>query len=227
MEHTDTVWTQAEGEPGTRIDFFFRQAMPQIKDADELKVVMSIYYLLRQRQGVLPFVTYEDLASHAASVLKMDEPTVKRALDQAVNRGVILRGRMVVDGEWRDAYFANMDPDRGARGEVGARSGGSGDVTQERGEPQSIFTLYEQNIGMITPMVGEELKEARRQYPRQWIEEAFREAVMLNKRSWRYVVSILERWVREGKQSGASRQGARAHDPDKYIKGKYGHLVRR
>lgn len=227
MKHTDAVWTQAEGEPGTRLDFFFCHAVPQIDDANELKVVMSIYYLLSRRRGVLPFVTYDELASHAVSVLKIDEPTMRRSLEQAVGRGVILHGRMVVDGEWRDAYFANMDPDRGAKEEVEATSGRGSDVTQERGEPQSIFTLYEQNIGMITPMVGEELKEARRRYPRQWIEEAFKEAVMLNKRSWRYVASILERWVREGKQSGASRQGARAHDPDKYIKGKYGHLVRR
>jgi DNA replication protein len=70
----------------------------------------------------------------------------------------------------------------------------------------NIFTLYEQNIGMITPMIAEELKEAEKLYPPRWIEEAFKEAVTLNKRSWRYIARILERWASEGKDSGEHKR---------------------
>jgi DnaD/phage-associated family protein len=201
--------------------------MPQIQDADELRVVMSIYYLLSLREGGLPFVTYSELAAHVGQVLSMDETTLRRALEQASRRGVILHGKMEVGGRWQEAYFANLDSDREVRDEMERGAGQVDEGVEEPREPGSIFALYEQNIGMITPMIGEELKEARRRYPRKWIEDAFREAVVMNKRSWRYVASILERWAREGKQSGASRQGAKADDPDKYIKGRYGHLVQR
>jgi DnaD/phage-associated family protein len=91
----------------------------------------------------------------------------------------------------------------------------------------NIFALYEQNIGIITPMIAEELKEADKLYPPQWIEEAFKEAVTLNKRSWRYIARILERWASEGKDSGKHRRSIKKVDPDKYIKGRYGHLVKR
>jgi DNA replication protein len=91
----------------------------------------------------------------------------------------------------------------------------------------NIFALYEQNIGIITPMIAEELKDAERLYPPEWIEEAFKEAVALNKRSWRYIARILERWASEGKDSGEYKRDAKKGGPDKYVKGRYGHLVKR
>ncbi len=71
-------------------------------------------------------------------------------------------------------------------------------------ERPNIFALYEDNIGMINPMIAEELQEAEQLYPNPWIEDAFREAVSLNKRSWRYIARILERWEREGRSDGES-----------------------
>jgi DnaD/phage-associated family protein len=70
----------------------------------------------------------------------------------------------------------------------------------------NIFALYEQNIGPLTPLLAEELMEAEGRYPASWIEDAFREAVSLNKRSWRYALRILERWAAEGKTDEASRR---------------------
>ena len=61
-----------------------------------------------------------------------------------------------------------------------------------------MFALYEENVGAITPLIADELKDAEERYPPQWIEAAFREAVSLNKRSWRYIHSILKRWEAEG-----------------------------
>ena len=97
-------------------------------------------------------------------------------------------------------------------------------------EGLNIFALYERNIGILTPMVADELREAERLYPESWIEEAFKEAAVLNKRSWRYVARILERWATEGKDDGTVKRHPKAavdpDDPDKYWKGRYGHLAR-
>ena len=46
------------------------------------------------------------------------------------------------------------------------------------------------------------LKEAEELYPSAWIEDAFLEAVSHNKRSWRYIARILERWERDGRSDG-------------------------
>jgi len=66
-------------------------------------------------------------------------------------------------------------------------------------ERPNIYTLYEQNIGLLLPLVAEELREAEQEYPREWIEAAFREAVQQNKRKWSYIRAILRRWASDGK----------------------------
>ena len=71
-------------------------------------------------------------------------------------------------------------------------------------EPLNIFSLYEDNIGVLSPLIVDELKEAEQAYPQGWIEDAFREAVTRNKRSWRYVAKILESWEREGRTDGGA-----------------------
>lgn len=94
-------------------------------------------------------------------------------------------------------------------------------------ERPSVYALYEQNIGLLTPILAERLQEAEGRYPAEWIESAFEEAVTNNKRNWRYIERILERWAAEGKTSGKNGGPAeRSLDPDKYTKGKYAFLFR-
>ncbi len=74
----------------------------------------------------------------------------------------------------------------------------------------NIFVLYEDNIGLVTPMLAEELAAAADDYPPAWIERAFRLAVENNARNWRYVRAILERWARDGVDDEGHRRGAEA-----------------
>jgi hypothetical protein len=37
----------------------------------------------------------------------------------------------------------------------------------------NIFSLYERNIGLLQPLLVEELEEAEKLYPMDWVEEAF------------------------------------------------------
>jgi DNA replication protein len=67
-------------------------------------------------------------------------------------------------------------------------------------ERPNIFVLYEQNIGLLSPLIADELKDAADRYPAEWIEAAFREAVQYNKRKWSYIRAILRRWETEGRQ---------------------------
>jgi DNA replication protein len=91
----------------------------------------------------------------------------------------------------------------------------------------TIFELYEQNVGLLTPLLVEELREAAETYPPDWLEEAFREAVGYNRRHWRYVRRILEKWATEGRGdrgvAGGRPQAPR--DPRRYLEGRYGHLI--
>jgi DnaD/phage-associated family protein len=185
---------------------FFAQAVPKIQDVAELKIALYVAYLVLRKQDHPYSVTYEELLSYEP-VAAMGEETIRQALSSAAEHGALLHSTSNVDGVLTDVYSLPTD--------------------SRQPSAVNIFVLYEQNIGIITPMIAEELQEAKKLYPPQWIEEAFREAVTLNKRSWRYIARILERWASEGKDSGKHRRHIKKIDPDRYIKGKYGHLVQR
>jgi DNA replication protein len=187
-------------------DSFFTQAVPKIQDLAELKIVLYAAYLILQKQDRPYFVPYKELRSHELTAT-MGEKTLRQALNSAVEHGTLLHSTLNINGVLEDVYS----------------------LTDDSRQPPAvnIFTLYEQNIGIITPMIAEELKEADKIYPPQWIEDAFKEAVTLNKRSWKYVARILERWASEGKDSGEYRRDVKKNGSDKYIKGRYGHLVQR
>ena len=65
----------------------------------------------------------------------------------------------------------------------------------------NLIIAYEQNIGMVTPMISDRLKDAEDDYPLSWILEAIEIAVSANVRKWSYINGILKRWKVEGKDS--------------------------
>jgi DnaD/phage-associated family protein len=67
-------------------------------------------------------------------------------------------------------------------------------------DPPNAFRLYEQNIGPLTPLIADQITQAIRDYPADWIEDAIGEAVAYNRRSWRYIVRILENWKATGRR---------------------------
>ncbi len=216
-------------QPGSFVfvpDTYVGQVMRQVEDVVELKVTLLMFHLLTKSHDYPGYVTHADLVMRAASLLGLDAAACDSGIEAAVARGVFVRMSLSLDGEMSPVYLANLEADIVAIEQLKttAASGRSGAVASRT---PNIFELYEQNIGIITPMMAEELKDAQRTYPAEWIEEAFREAVKGRKQNWRYVSRILERWTSEGKGSGANRPGTVPDDPDKYVKGRYGRVVRR
>ena len=220
-------------------NLFFSALLPQISDITELKVTLYLLATLYRKRGYPRFVSLEELLGSASLMRSLSQAdgspaeTLVGALEMATKRGTILHLVLDKGGATEDVYFLNNESGRETvakiqRGELslpGLKARGQGYLDTE--EPPDIFTLYEQNIGMLTPMIAEELKEAERLYPADWIRGAVREAVTQNRRKWSYISAILERWSSEGRESGAHRRDSRKQDPDKYIKGRYGHMVRR
>ena len=73
--------------------------------------------------------------------------------------------------------------------------------TDEEVANPNIFILYENNIGLISAMIADQLKDAEAEYPNDWFAPAIQEAVNNNARSWSYVKAILARWKRDGYMS--------------------------
>ena len=220
-------------------NLFFSTLLPQISDIAELKTTIHLLGALYRKRGYPRFITYRELLTNKSLMRSLKQGTkppeeiLRQALEMAAKRGAFLHLILDRDGTAEDIYLLNTDSDRQTVAKIqsgelvldGLKGGGLPPADAE--EQPDIFTLYEQNIGMLTPMIAEELKEAEKLYPAGWINNAIKEAVSLNKRNWRYIARILERWSSEGKDSGAHKRDFKKTDPDRYIKQKYGHMVRR
>jgi DNA replication protein len=214
-------------------ELFFSELLPGIDTLAELKVTLHVFWLLARRRGQPPCVGGEELAGDrrlldglASSGLPPQE-ALRDALERAVARGTLLRATTGQGPDRRDWVFLNSEKGRQAVDDLLAgrwTPAGPGQPVQVEVQRPNVFVLYEQNIGPLTPLLAEELMDAERTYPASWLEDAFREAVELNKRSWRYVQRILERWAAEGKEHETSRRSDE-RDWRRFIEGDYADYI--
>ncbi len=71
----------------------------------------------------------------------------------------------------------------------------TGEIEKNMG---AITTTYESEIGQLTPMIADQLKEIAVDTPALWFKEACLEAVQNNARSLKYIRAILDRWKIDG-----------------------------
>jgi DnaD/phage-associated family protein len=219
-------------------NLFFSAVLPQIEDMAELKTTLYIMALLYRKRGYPRFVTFREISGGASlmsgfsGTAESPEDLLRKALKMAVERGTLIHLAMDRNGTPEDVYLLNTEADRQAvakiqSGEIKLAGLKGAELPYVETEEQpDIFALYEENIGMLTPMIADELRDAEKQYSQEWIRDAVREAVNQNKRKWSYISAILQHWSAEGRSDGAYQRDIKK-DPDKYIRGKYGHMVRR
>ena len=194
---------------------FFSELLPLVDNLAELKVILHLFWLIGRKTGKLRYARLDELSKDQrlleglATARLGGEAVLSDALERAVARGALLRVT-VRRGDATEAWY--MINSANGREVLERLRAGELDLLAELGEDVQlsserppIFVLYEQNIGLLTPMIAEELRDAEKTYPAEWIADAFREAVAMNKRSWRYVIRILERWRTEGRGSGSKR----------------------
>jgi DNA replication protein len=222
-------------------DIFFSKLLPEIDNPFELKLTLLFFRIIYPKKGFPVYTSFHELRNNdfIQQILKNDENSpeeiLETALEAMVKRNIIISlpaAGGVID---ETIYFLNTEANRDAVTKLKSGELQIPGIKPERNmpvnrapEPTDNFKLYEENIAVLSPMIAEEIKEAENTYPSVWIGDAIREAVKSNKRNWRYIQSILERWSAEGKSDGTHRRNIKENtDPDKYIKGKYGHIVQR
>lgn len=224
-------------------DFFFTDLLPLIDDLAELKLTLHCFWLLNEQEGRLRYLRGSDLRGDEILLeslnldndLRTPQQALEDALERAVARNTLLRMDIETgDPESEDAlsedwYFMNTV--KGRQTVALIRQGRLNElqkvIPQEarlKVERPNIFIMYEQNIGLMTPMIAEQLRDMERSYPPDWIAEAFEIAVGRNKRALRYIQAILKRWETEGKEddeheiTGRTTEEGRRQDylPDEF-----------
>ena len=182
-------------------DSFFRQLLNEIEDADELKVTLYALWRMEHIEGAFKALCQTDFEPDA---LGLSEDEVARGLEKAVQHGNLLKS----EHEAEVFFFLNSP-----RGRAAAEAFAKGQLRESARilstppiEHPNVFKLYEENIGALTPLIADALKDAEDLYDPEWIADAIDLAVKNNKRNWKYCEAILKRWKEEGRAKKQDRR---------------------
>ncbi len=224
---------------------FFEHHLGRIRDLAAIKVLLTIYRRADDLERDAPFVNEEALYEDellidgvrlAASVRQPVEE-IRHGIEVLMAHDAIVR-ICVEQGDDESYWLMPKGPanlkllNTFIRGERPFPYQVASDNERPRiaVEKPNVFRLYEQNIGVLTPLIADQLIEAIELYPDGWIEDAINEAVSLNRRNWRYIQRILQRWATEGRGDETYRRNQSASgfvQPEKYLRGKYSSLFKR
>lgn len=208
---------------------FFSQVLAEVDHLGELKICLYAFWLLDRQEGKTRYFRLSDCLEDEALLRAFGcEPAPARAalqdaLQRAVRRGVLLQADLGGEEAEAQVFFLNS-----ARGRAALKALAEGEwsvqgrTVLDRERP-NIYQLYEQNIGPLTPLLVDALREAEQEYPPEWIEEAVRAAVENNVRRWRYIEAILV----DRKKRGAHEQNRRNAEEDrrKYVEGEFSDFI--
>ncbi len=201
-------------------DSFYHQLLNEIEAADELKVTVYALWRMEHIEGAFKALCQTDFDPGGLG-LSADE--VAQGLEKAVQRGSLLRSQHEADV----FYFLNSP-----RGRAAAEAFAKGQWRESARilsapiEHPNIFKLYEENIGALTPLIADMLREAEKEYPDVWFKEAFEIAVAKNARHWRFVEAVLKRWKDKGKDGKKDQQDA-GDSLGRYTEGEFAEYLKR
>lgn len=213
---------------------FLTSILPAIDDLAELKVTIFFLAALRQKEGNYRFLRRAEFAADADLMRGLahtngslaPELVLDAALENALARGTLLYAEIEQNDEARRLYFQNDEAGRELQRQVQAgdwRPAHADEIEILPPRP-TLFGLYEENIGALTPMIADAIKAAQAEYPQDWIEDAMRYAVQRNVRNWRYIQRVLEGWQQEGRSRETSGRHLERHR--QYTDGKWKDFIK-
>ncbi len=217
-------------------DIFFAKLLPQIDNLVELKVILHILWLRqRDRKQIVSLAELqsdETLIAGLAIIAPNPFDALQDGLQKGIQRQALLHAQAESDDGPHQLYFLNSEGGRIAlekikAGEMGVVAVTGADMASpDYAQRPNIFELYEANIGLLSPILADELKDAEMTYPPGWIEEAFKIAVENNVRKWSYIRAVLEGMATEGKeQYGKNRQDSQKDSKRWYTDEEFNTLI--
>ena len=208
---------------------FLTEVVCKIEDALQMKVLLFSIWLAEQSGDaanplcLADFYTYPEFTGQLGSTTAEIRANLLKGLHANLDAGFLLtEGAAEIENGF--PFFLNSQ-----RGEQALRMQGDQSSYQSNRDlhppaQKGWMRLYEENIGPITPLAAEMLKDAEQEFPEEWLREAMQIAVANNVRKWKYIEAILKSWKEEGRNGRDQRHVE--EDYTKYTRGKYGKFIK-
>lgn len=213
---------------------FFNELLPLIDDVAELKVTLFSMWALQQKEGEYKYLRYDEFVENETLMAGLNclhddgdgDAVLDDGLAKAEARGTLLSVVLTVNDDEVCYYVINSERGRIFIDQVTAgewRPTGKDEIELLPPRP-TIYKVYEDNIGLLTPIMKEALSDAEKEYPTEWIEDAIQHAVERNARNWKYIIKVLENWKQEGRNRETVR-GDRQQD-NGYTSGEWADIIK-
>lgn len=151
-----------------------------------------------------------------ARITNLDPKSVMAAASKLEERGLIERtvGKITTVTKWRvvigdpklwEKIVKTVGNDSEEKSSLPYNKKKKSKENEDDDALRKISRAYESVIGIINPIIADELREAVDLYPSKWIMDAIHESAVQNKHSWKYISAILTRWKAQGNQEAMKR----------------------
>ncbi|MCB2180160.1 DnaD domain protein [bacterium] len=218
---------------------FFTELLPKIENGDTIKIILYAFRNIAESESQFPFLSLSNMKNDNIILRSFGSNPQEQGerLLQSLDEACVLEALLKAPSTSRDSsdtlYFINSPRGRAA---IEAIQNGTfrynpneANPIQPQASPANIFSLYEENIGPITPILAETLTDLEKQFSAEWIAEAFQEAAKSNVRNLRYIEAILKNWQEAGKHVRTNRRSSQKtteeHDPERYTGGEFSEFI--
>ncbi len=188
----------------------FTEILPKLHNETQLRATLYAWYAIASRGGGQRYVYLSQL---------LNDPVLLNWFTHLGGKNGI---RLGLEQSCRDRIFLELRIDEhnkilapndesgirliaDLKSDTTTRSNREDNLNTEAGYEKSVISdvikKYEDEIGLLTPVIAEMIAIAEQTYPTAWILEALDIAAQANARSWKYVSAILSRWKDEGKNN--------------------------
>ncbi|MBN2044048.1 MAG: DnaD domain protein [Anaerolineales bacterium] len=213
------------GQPVQIPQDFFTEILPKIDDLHTLKIMLLAFQSRSADENQVSYFSPEQMClTHFTE----HPQEFKTGLEQAITNQWLLKTEIPGHGgQLVQICFLNTPS---AVAAIEAINKGEFHFPDEPfdqpGVPRpDIFRLYEENIGPLTPIISDSLKDLEKNYPYEWINQAVQTAVKNNARSLRYIEVVLQNWAKEGTNDRTDRRRRKKteeeFDPEGYRDGDF------
>ncbi len=220
-------------------DQFFTDILPIIADLHQLKLALYLLFTFGKIESGFHYTTlftildkmeidqilgFEEIDPSRDSLIEH----LKTNLKNLSELGIIFLVDTGLPDKPDTLIFLNSSKGRAAiqayqNGQLSVEGNIIGNSAWENSKP-SLFTLYEDNIGPLTPIIADAIIDAENDYPERWISEAINLSAKRNIRNWNYINAILKKWRQNGRDESVEAEGEKP-DYKKYSDGEFADLI--
>ncbi len=177
------------------------RVLAEVENSVTLKLILRAIWLLERQRGFPRYISTEDLRrDRVVSRLIRDESELAECLNSAKAHGVLIEvsvsGNKCLMLNTESAERASFDAI--ALTETPENDPDGWDSPTTSVLPPDAFRAYEENIGVLSPMIRENILSSLEDFTDEDITHAIRIAVENESRSWSFVAGVLRRWLRDG-----------------------------